>query len=255
MEMDMDSSFVMTAAERGYNKFLSTGEAASYIGGHPDAEVTRHSSFNFGPYQSGRPGFGQIRVFGDEVFSGAGCGYNIHRHHNFIICAFVLQGQLTHVNTVGNIDQLTPGDYYAFSAGSGGKHCEINLKNEDAHIIYIWMKPDQLLLPPSYARSHFDAVANRNRLVTLVGNADGAIRVPQDVKISRLVSDKEVALNYQLSSPSHGVYLFVLEGKVNCAGTSLGRRDSKGIWGAESIEIQTGNEETDILIVESSPCP
>jgi redox-sensitive bicupin YhaK (pirin superfamily) len=52
---------------------------------------------------------------------------NIHRHHNFIICAFVLKGQLTHINTVGNIDQLTAGDYYAFSAGSGGKHCELNL--------------------------------------------------------------------------------------------------------------------------------
>jgi quercetin 2,3-dioxygenase len=251
----MDSSFVMTAAERGYNKFLSTGDAASYIGGHPDATVTRHSSFNFGPYQSGRNGFGQIRVFGDEVFSGAGCGYNIHRHHNFIICAFVLRGQLTHVNTVGNIDQLTQGDYYAFSAGSGGKHCELNLKNEDAHIIYIWMKPDQLLLPPSYERKHFDAVANRNRLVTLIGNADGAIRVSQDVKVSRLVSDTPVAVDYVPSSTDHGVYVFVLEGNADCAGTALGRRDSKGTWGAGSISLQTGSQESDILIVESSPCP
>jgi quercetin 2,3-dioxygenase len=250
----MDPSFVMTAAERGYNKFLSTGEAASYIGGHPDATVTRHSSFNFGPYQSGRHGFGQIRVFGDEVFSGAGCGYNIHRHHNFIICAFVLQGQLTHVNTVGNIDQLSQGDYYAFSAGSGGKHCEVNLKNEDAHIIYIWMLPDQLLMPPSYERKHFDAIANRNKLVTLVGNADGAIRVSQDVKVSRLVSDTRVAVDYLPSSTDHGVYVFVLEGSADCAGTALRRRDSKGIWGAQSISLQTDSQESDLLIVESSPC-
>ena len=83
--------------------------------------LTRHSSFNFGPYQAGHAGFGRLRVFGDEVFSGLGCGYNMHRHHNFIICAFVLQGELTHINTVGNIDQLTSGDYYVFSAGSGGQ--------------------------------------------------------------------------------------------------------------------------------------
>ena len=86
-----------------------------------------------------------MRVFGDELFSGPGCGYNIHRHHNFIICAFVLKGQLTHVNTVGNIDQLSPGDYYAFSAGSGGKHCELNLRNEDTNILYMWIMPNQLL--------------------------------------------------------------------------------------------------------------
>ena len=172
----MKTSFVIRAEARGYNKLRSTGPLASYISGHPEAVLFRHSSFNFGPYQAGHAGFGRLRVFGDEVFSGPGCGYNMHRHHNFIICAFVLQGELTHINTVGNIDQLTSGDYYAFSAGSGGKHCEVNLKNDDMHAIYMWFLPDQLLLPPSYGRNHFDALANRNQLVTLVGNADGALR-------------------------------------------------------------------------------
>jgi quercetin 2,3-dioxygenase len=248
----MNRSFVMRASERGYNKFLSTGEASSYIGGHPEAILTRHSSFNFGPYQSGRQGFGRLRVFGEEVFSGTGCGYNIHPHHNFIICAFILQGQLTHLNTVGNIDQLTPGDFYAFSAGSGGKHCEINLKNEDVHVIYIWMMPDRLLLPPSYARSHFDALTHRNRLVTLVGNADGAIRISQDVKVSRLVSDGPMTLDYALRSNDHGVYVFVLEGDVESNGTPLARRDSAGIWGADRIQFRTGAQDTDLLIVESA---
>jgi len=249
----MHANFVMRASERGYNKFLSTGESSSYIGGHPEAIVTRHSSFNFGPYETGRAGFGRVRVFGDETFSGAGCGYNIHPHHNFIICAFVLQGQLTHVNTVGNIDQLTPGDFYAFSAGSGGKHCELNLKSDDMHAIYIWIMPDQLFLPPSYSRSHFDALANRNKLVTLVGNADGALRVSQDIKVSRLVSDASMTLNYAPTSTSHGVYAFVLEGEVARDEITLGRRDSTGIWGAQRIEFRTGTQETDLLIVETAP--
>lgn len=249
----MNNSFVLRAHDRGYNKFLSTGEASSYIGGHPDAVLTRHSSFNFGPYQSGQPGFGRLRVFGDETFSGTGCGYNIHPHHNFIICAFVLQGELTHVNTVGNIDQLTPGDYYAFSAGSGGKHCELNLKADDLHVVYIWMLPDQLLLPPSYHRSHFNALAHRNSLVTLIGKADGALRVSQDVTVSRLVSDQETVVEYRPSSTNHGVYVFTLEGEVTCNGTTLGRRDSAGIWGADCISLKSGAEEADLLIVETAP--
>jgi redox-sensitive bicupin YhaK (pirin superfamily) len=248
----MNSNFVMRAGERGYDKFLSTGESSSYIGGHPNAIVTRHSSFNFGPYQTGRANFGRVRVFGDETFSGPGCGYNIHPHHNFIICAFVLQGELTHVNTVGNIDQLTQGDFYAFSAGSGGKHCELNLKNDDMHVIYVWIMPDQLLLPPSYIRGHFDALANRNKLVTLVGNVDGALRVSQDVKVSRLVSDAAVTVNYSPTSTAHGVYAFVLEGEMACDGTPLARRDSAGIWDAERIQLRTGAQETDVLIVETA---
>ena len=247
----MEDSFVLRDGARGYNKFLSTGEASSYIGGHPDAVLTRHSSLNFGPYQSGHAGFGRLRVFGDETFSGQGCGYNIHPHHNFIICAFVLQGQLTHINTVGNIDQLGSGDYYAFSAGSGGKHCELNLKDEDLHVIYIWIMPDQLLLPPSYTRAHFASLANRNRLVTLIGTADRALRISQDVKVSRLVSDTAATFEYKPSSKEHGVYTFVLEGEVDCDATTLGRRDSSGIWGAERITLRTGAREADVMIVES----
>jgi quercetin 2,3-dioxygenase len=192
-------------------------------------------------------------VFGDETFSGTGCGYNIHPHYRFIICAFVLQGQLTHINTVGNIDQLSPGEFYAFSAGSGGKHCELNLKNEDAHVIYIWMLPDQLLLPPSYERAHFDALGNRNKIVTLIGNADGALRVSQDVKISRLVSDQAQAFTYKPTSSEHGIYAFVLDGEVQCGQTSLARRDSAGIWGSDSVQIRTGRQDSDMLIVETAP--
>ena len=250
----MTTSFVLAANERGYNRFLSTGDASSYIAGHPDATVTRYSSFDFGPYQNGRRGFGRMRVFGDELFSGLGCGYNIHRHHNFIICAFVLKGQLTHINTVGNIDQLSAGDYYAFSAGAGGKHSELNLRAEDANIIYIWILPDQLLLPPSYARGRFDAVNERNRLVTLIGNADGALRTGQDIKVSRIASNRALSLEYVLGAEDHGVYVFAIEGQAWVNDTSLSRRDSTGIWGGgKRIKLRTGVEDTDLLIVESAP--
>jgi redox-sensitive bicupin YhaK (pirin superfamily) len=249
----MNANFVLRAHARGFNRFLSTGESSSYIGGHPDATLTRHSSFNFGPYQSGLRGFGRLRVFGDETFSGTGCGYNIHPHHNFIICAFVLKGQLTHVNTVGNIDQLTEGDYYAFSAGSGGKHCELNLRHEDANILYVWMLPDQLLLPPSYGRAHFDAIAGRNRLVPLVGNADGAIRVSQDVRISRLSADRALGLDYQPGAAEHGVYVFVVGGEARVNEETLQARDSAGIWGAAPVRIQTDAQGSDLLIIETAP--
>jgi redox-sensitive bicupin YhaK (pirin superfamily) len=85
-----------------------------------------------------------------------------------------------------------------------------------------------------------------------VGNADGALRISQDVKISRLVSDTSMELNYLPSSKLHGVYAFVLEGEVARDGTTLGRRDSTGIWGAEQIHFTTGPQETDLLIVETA---
>jgi quercetin 2,3-dioxygenase len=247
----MSGSFVLRAAERGYNKLLSKGPNASYVAGHPDAFITRHSSFNFHDYQSGRPGFGRIRVFGDEVFSGAGCGYNMHPHHNFLIAAFVLQGRLTHLNTMGKIDELVPGDYYLASFGSGGKHCELNLETEAMNAIYLWVLPDRLMLPPTYVRSHFDPDAACNGIVTLVGKGDGALPIPQDLKVSRLVSDRAKIHTYIPASRAHGLYVFVVEGEMSCDGTQLGRRDSTGIWGFDQLTCQTGTGKTDVLFVET----
>ena len=247
----MQDSFILRAADRGHGRYVSTGPNASYIAGHPDAVLMRQSSFNFHEYQSGRPGFGSVRVFGDEVFSGAGCGYNMHPHHDFAICAFVLQGELTHINTVGNLDQLHAGDYYVFSAGSGGKHSELNLRSDDMNAIYIWFLPNQLYLPPAYHRGHFDSLANRNRLSELVGEAAGALPIPQDVRVSRLVSDQPTELSYRPASRQHGVYAFVIEGGAQVQGTALGRRDSLGTWGVDAVPVQTGAGHNDLLIVET----
>ena len=112
---------------------------------------------------------------------------------------------------------------------------------------------DQLYLLPSYRRNHFDALANRNQLVTLVGNADGALRLSQDVTVSRLSSDTAVTFDYAPRSALHGVYVFVLEGEVQCDDVALARRDSSGIWGAKRINLRTGPQESDLMIVETAP--
>jgi quercetin 2,3-dioxygenase len=247
----MSNSFVLRSDERGYNRILSTGATASYVGGHPDAFITRFSSFNFGDYQAGRHGFGRVRVFGDEAFYHPGCSYNMHPHHNFIICAFVLEGKLTHINTLGGLDELGPGDYYAFSAGSGGLHEELNRHTDPMRAIYLWVLPDHLHLPPSFTRGHFDAAAGMNRITPLIGDAAGAVSIPQDTRVSRMVTDEPGTLSYRPRSAAHGVYAFVLDGTVNIDGTELKRRDSKGIWATSEIVCETGRGDTDVLFVET----
>jgi redox-sensitive bicupin YhaK (pirin superfamily) len=246
----MSVRFVLRSGERGHERLVSTGINATYVAGHPDALITRRSSFNFHDYQAGIAGFGKIRVFGDEVFSGAGCGYNMHPHHNFIIMAFVLAGSLTHVNTIGKIDVLKAGDFYVFSAGSGGKHAELNIEQEDLQVIYLWVLPADLSAQPSYVRSSFDAAAGRNRIVGLVGDQAGALPIGQVLKVSRLQSDANRRHVYR-PDPANGVYAFALEGMAEVAGTILERRDSIGLGGVDQIEI-TAKAKTDLLLVETA---
>jgi redox-sensitive bicupin YhaK (pirin superfamily) len=245
----MSVSFVLRAGERGFSRLVSTGPNASYISGHPDGVITRHSSFNFHEYQSGIAGFGCIRVFGDEVFSPGGTGYNMHPHHNFIISAFVLGGALTHVNTIGKVDELRAGDFYVFSAGSGGKHAELNIGQEDLRVLYLWTLPGQFLAPPSYRRGRFDFRANANRPVCLIGDEAGALPVGQTLKVSRLVTTRNSTPVYR-PSPARGVYAFVIEGEARIADTVLGARDSMALTGEDRTEI-AARSGSDVLLVET----
>jgi quercetin dioxygenase-like cupin family protein len=88
----------------------------------------RHSSFNFHEYQASRAGIGKVRVFGDGLFSKPGCGYTMDRHHNLIIWAFVLQGKLTHENTIGKVDELRAGNYYCLLRGGRRQACRVEYR-------------------------------------------------------------------------------------------------------------------------------
>jgi redox-sensitive bicupin YhaK (pirin superfamily) len=244
-------NFVLRSGERGHTRLVSTGPNASYVAGHPDGVITRYSSFNFHDYQSGIAGFGKVRVFGDETFSGNGTGYNMHPHHNFIIMAVILKGTLTHINAIGKIDLLSPGDYYIFSAGSGGKHCELNIENEELQVIYVWALPDHLITPPSYHRSHFDDAASTDRIHCLVGRATGALPIRQDLALHRLVSAAGRTYTHPIG-PQRGTYLFVLEGAAEIGGMRLERRDSIGLTGVDRLEIAARADGTDLLLVDTA---
>ena len=117
--------------------------------------------------------------------------------------------------------------------------------------IYIWLLPDQLLTPPSYARSRYDPDAGKNRFTPLVGDAPGGLPIRQDCRISRLRTDRPGTHVYRPRSRNHGVYAFVLEGETACDGARLGRRDSQGVWGVDALTFEAGAEASDILIVET----
>src|SRR5271170_2802165 len=247
----MSVRFILRAGERGYSYLPSVGLNASYVAGHPDGAITRHSSFNFHEYQAGIPRLGVMKVFGDEVFTPNGTGYNMHPHHNFIIIAVVLKGILTHINTIGKIDLLKPGDYYVFSAGSGGKHSELNIDQEDLQVIYVWAFPDRLMTPPSYHRGHFDAQAKANEIVCLVGAAPGALPIRQDLRLYRVKSDADRTYGHDIEA-GRGAYLFVIDGAVQVGRARFERRDSIGLVSAGRIEISTGAAGADLLLVDTA---
>ncbi|WBK02518.1 hypothetical protein [Methylocystis parvus] len=75
----------------------------------------------------------------------------------------------------------------------------------------------------------------------MVGDADGALPFPQDLRVSRLATDRKGTFTYTPRSTEHGVYIFVVEGNLTCGNAVLCRRDSLGVSGVKMVEFEAAD--------------
>ena len=112
---------------------------------------SRHS-FSFGEfYDPQHVRFGPLRVINEDQVK-PGCGFGTHGHRDMEIISYVLSGELSHQDSMGNGSVIRPGDVQRMSAGTGIRHSEFNPSSTDAvHFLQIWIEPSQRGIPPSYA--------------------------------------------------------------------------------------------------------
>lgn len=53
-------------------------------------------------------------------------GFGTHPHQNMEIISYVVNGELTHGDSMGNNNTITRGQVQYMSAGTGVYHCEYN---------------------------------------------------------------------------------------------------------------------------------
>ena len=117
-----------------------------------------HSLFHFSFAEYYKPDnikFGALRVVNDDRFDPHG-GFGMHPHDNMEIISYVVDGQLTHRDSLGNGSRLERGDVQYMSAGSGIMHSEYNDTNEPPRFLQIWILPDEKNAEPNYGDHRFD---------------------------------------------------------------------------------------------------
>jgi redox-sensitive bicupin YhaK (pirin superfamily) len=91
-----------------------------------------------------------------------------------------------------------------------------------------------------------------NKLQTLVSpiyNDDPGLKIHQQAWIYRSWLDKNNTVTGNFHSKNHGLYVFVIEGKISVGEKVLNRRDAIGIYEADEFEIKAETD-SDILILE-----
>jgi len=113
--------------------------------------------------------FGVLRVMNDDLVQPER-GFGTHGHRDAEICTYVIQGALTHKDSMGTAETLGRGAIQFMTAGRGVRHSEHNLGQEPLRFIQMWLTPRQRGLPPNYGSSTGIEADRRDRWAHIVSD-------------------------------------------------------------------------------------
>lgn len=127
-----------------------------------------HYLFSFADYYDpANVQFGPLRVFNHDVVAGHN-GFPSHPHAEMEVVTIVLDGELTHKDSIGNEVTLKAGDVQRITAGTGVSHAEANDTDNTAELLQLWFLPNKRGLAPSYENMSLDFLDVHDKLVPLV---------------------------------------------------------------------------------------
>jgi redox-sensitive bicupin YhaK (pirin superfamily) len=214
--------------------------------------LNSYHSFSFANYHNAeRMNFGVLRVLNDDTVA-AGRGFGTHPHSNMEIISIPLEGDLQHMDDMGNSTVISTGDIQVMSAGTGVSHSEYNKnQNEPVKFLQIWVIPNKRGVTPRYDQISIKEIESPNSLTQILSPDpdDTGVWIHQYAWLHIGNYEPGKTDSYTFKKDGNGVYLFVLEGDLEIAGQKLLKRDGLGIWDVGSFTIKT-NSKSKILVIE-----
>jgi quercetin 2,3-dioxygenase len=212
-------------------------------------------SFSFADYHDPEHmGFGPLRVINEDRVK-PGMGFGTHGHRDMEIISYVLEGQLSHKDSIGTGSTIVPGDVQRMSAGRGVMHSEFNPSSTDGvHFLQIWIEPAVRGIAPSYEQSNVPVEAKRGKLALIAGpeGSHAAVKIHQDAKLYASILDGRERVAHELS-PRRRAYVHVVRGEVAVNGMELKDGDAVMLENESRITLDHGDQggpEAEVLLFD-----
>lgn len=224
--------------------------------GHADhGWLDARHTFSFASYFD--PAFmnwGSLRVLNQDRIQGGG-GFPRHPHRDMEIVTVVLEGELRHVDSMGNGSVIRPGDVQYMSAGSGVTHSEFNAsEREPLHLLQMWVVPARPGGEPRYDQRHFTPAERQGRLAPAAGPASetspAPITIGQDARLFLGTFDASEAADLPLIG--RRAWVHVASGTVRVNGHDLGPGDGAGLVDEAEMRLE-GKERAEVVVWDLAP--
>lgn len=205
--------------------------------------------FSFAEYYNPKNmNFGSLRVVNDDIVK-TNTGFPTHPHKDMEIVSYVVKGDLTHGDSIGNENTLTRGQVQYMSAGTGVYHSEYNLGDNTLRFLQIWILPDNTGYKPNYGDYRFTWEERKNKWLHMVSSKSGnaPIKINQDFNIYSIELDGNEEIDFPVNK-GRQVYILQVEGSSSINEILLNERDAAEVI-EENIFIKAKNT-SHILVLE-----
>jgi redox-sensitive bicupin YhaK (pirin superfamily) len=215
---------------------------------HGWLNARHHFSFaNY--YDPSRMSWGGIRVWNDDEIA-ARSGFPPHPHSDMEIITYVREGAITHQDSMGNQGRTEAGDVQVMSAGTGVRHAEYNLEDQQTTLFQIWVQTDRPGAQPSWGAKKFPKDGRAGGFVTLASGFaedEDALKINAAARVMGANLKAGETAELQLD-PSRHVYLVAVNGAVEVNGVRAEPRDGVAITGEERVEIRALGDAEIVLV-------
>jgi hypothetical protein len=167
--------------------------------------------FSFARYYNPKNiNFGVLRVLNDDIIAPKS-GFDMHPHENMEIITYIIEGELTHEDNLGNKETLKRGEVQYMSAGKGVVHAEHNLGEKPLRVLQIWVIPPKNGLPTLYGSLRLKEEQRQDKLLHVVSSKEcnAPIQIYQDVDI--FVTETQEEFSFTIEEQKQ-VYFVQIEG-------------------------------------------
>ena len=222
--------------ERGHNNF-----------GWLDTKYT----FSFNDYHDEKfMGFRNLRVI-NEDFIEPKRGFPKHGHRDMEIITYIISGDLSHSDSMGNGTTIRPHEVQRMTAGTGILHSEASSETDKTHLYQIWILPEARNLEPSYEQTYFAPETKKGKLKLVASRAgtDGSVTIHQDVSLYASILKTGETVSHQLAENRHA-WIQVVKGSLEINGEFLNVSDGAAISEEKLLKIKALEDLTEFLLFD-----
>ena len=210
-----------------------------------------HHTFSFSDYYDPRfMGFRDLRVINEDYIAPAQ-GFPKHGHRDMEIITYVISGELSHRDSMGNGETIHPHEVQRMTAGTGILHSEYSSPTDKTHMLQIWILPEKDSLTPSYEQKYFapEEKQGKLRLVASRGGDDGSVTINQDISLYASILANGETVTHELADRRHA-WIQLISGSLDLNGETLNVGDGAAISEEKALQIKALADNSEFLLFD-----